>query len=300
MNKITQQAFTLIELIVVVVIVAVLSGLLIVGMSSSIQSGNIAKVQIFTNNLKNTFGINLVSEWKLDEGSGTTLTDSWSGGNNGTLTCPTSTCWKSGSNCIGSSCVYLPGNDASYITVPDSNNLHFGDVTISFWVYNEVSANTYPTLINKHDQSSTVGFWWSYTAASGRTIRWQYSTGSAYASVSWSTVFPTNTWSHLTYTYDNTSKTVQLLINGISKGILSTPSSLPVTSAALYFGSYQGGTPASYAFDGAFDEIRIFNTVISSSEIKDQYFSGMNKLLARGQMLKEDYTRRLSELNNSI
>jgi prepilin-type N-terminal cleavage/methylation domain-containing protein len=80
MHKLLKQAFTLIELLVVIAIIGILSGLIVVSMSGVTQKATIAKAQVFSNSLRNSLMLNLISEWKLDGNAN----DSWSGGNNGT------------------------------------------------------------------------------------------------------------------------------------------------------------------------------------------------------------------------
>ena len=79
------KSFTLIEILVVIVIIGILSAFIIVSMVGVSDKARIAKSQAFANSLRNSLLINLVSEWKLNDGSGTTASDSWSA-NTGTLT----------------------------------------------------------------------------------------------------------------------------------------------------------------------------------------------------------------------
>ena len=295
MKKLARQAFTLIELLVVIAIIGILSGLIVVSMGGMAQKATIAKAQVFSNSLKNSLMLNLVSEWKFDEGSGITTADSWSGGNAGTLVCPSSNCWKSGSSCINGSCLYFPGNDLSYLNIADSSNLSFGDVTVSFWAYNGSASHTTPTLYNKGAQGNLFGYWWAYT--SGTTINWQYANGTSHNAVSWSNIFPVNVWSYLAFVYDNTNKTVQLFVNGIAQNKINVANALPVTSGTLYFGSYQSLIYSTYSFGGSFDEIRIYNALIPTSQVKEQYYAGLNKMLANGNINNEEYKQRIEEIS---
>ncbi len=292
-------AFTLIELLVVIAIIGILSGLIVVAMGGITSKANIAKSQVFSNSLRNALMMNLVSEWKLDEVSGTTLNDGWSGGNSGTLVCPGGNCWKNTTDCISGSCLFFPGNDQSYIQIADTNSLHLGDSTLSFWVYNGAANSANPTLFNKNIQTNSAAYWWAYTDRAGSTVYWQYSTGtSTYSAVSWLNALPINNWAYATFVFDNTNKTVQLLVNGVSNGLLSIPGALPVATGSLFFGSYQRGAASNYAFGGKFDEIRLYSAVIPTSQIKENYYAGLNKLFLRGNIRGSEYQQRLSELEN--
>lgn len=302
MDKIFKQAFTLIELLTVILIVGVISSLIIVGMNNSLKSANFAKAQAFANSIKNTAGLNLVAEWRFDEGSGTAVADSWGYGNNRTLTCPAGNCWESGTDCVYKTCLYLPGNDISYVQVAHTTSLSFGDASIAYWVYNGAGAASYPTMFNKHAQSSSAGYWWVYTYATNEsTIYWQYhpSDGTT-ATVNWANVFPNNVWSYLTFIYNDTAKIVELYIDGISKGIKTTTNSTPVTSATLFIGSYQGSTASSYSFTGRFDDFRLYSSIVTASHIKQQYYIGMNRLLDKGEITMEDYNNRMINFKNNL
>jgi prepilin-type N-terminal cleavage/methylation domain-containing protein len=100
-----EKSFTLIEILVVIVVVGILSSFILVGMSSITSDANIAKGKAFANSLKNSLLMNLVSEWKLDETSGSTSYDSWSQ-NNGTVTGATIT-----TDCVSGKCLEFDGID---------------------------------------------------------------------------------------------------------------------------------------------------------------------------------------------
>jgi len=53
---------------------------------------------------------------------------------------------------------------SDYISIPDDNSLDTsGDYIISMWVYNEAGSVSWPTLINRNEQSGAEGYWWIYT-----------------------------------------------------------------------------------------------------------------------------------------
>ena len=132
MNKKIQKAFTLIELLVVIAIIGILSGLIITTMSGATESARIAKLKVYSNSVRDTLGANLVSEWKFDEGSSITASDTW-GTNTGTLkeyggaTCAFSSTlhcpqWQSETNCISGKCLSFDGAD-DYVECGTGTNL---------------------------------------------------------------------------------------------------------------------------------------------------------------------------------
>lgn len=295
MNKLSKTAFTLIELLVVIAIIGILSGLIVITMNGVTQKANIAKSQVFSNSLRNALMLNLKAEIKLDEGSGQIIGDNW-GGSTGYLGSTSSVedsdpAWST--DCINKSCLEF-GND-DFVLVNNNSNLQFGgDVTISFWVYNDSSFQSVATLLNKGAQSNTSPYWYVYANGTNKsTVNFQYTNGTAWASVYWSSVLPANQWSQVVFTYSNTAHTVDLYINGASKGLKSTTGSLPVNNTSnLYIGTYQGRT-VDYNFKGKIDEILFFDAIMPTSQIEEQYYAGLNNLLANGSISNAEYQSRL-------
>jgi len=55
-------------------------------------------------------------------------------------------------------------------------------------------------------------------------------------------------------------------------------------------------TPAGQYFSGKIDDVRIYDDALSSSRIQNQYIAGLNFLLSKGQISKEEYNSNLSNL----
>jgi prepilin-type N-terminal cleavage/methylation domain-containing protein len=148
MNKLFKTAFTLIELLVVIAIIGILSGLIVISMSGVTNKANVAKAQVFSNSLRNSLMLNLVSEWNFNNLTGTVgseistasnfVVDGW-GSNTGTAY--GSPVLKSDSDCITTKCLYFNGS-TDYILF-QGNNFNFGteDFTIALWVKPEASTS---------------------------------------------------------------------------------------------------------------------------------------------------------------
>ena len=121
-----------------------------------------------------------------------------------------------------------------------------GNSTIEIIVFNGGSTASIPTLLNKSVQDDVNGFWWIYTSGTNEVdIVWQYADGISPNLVTFSDVFTYNTINHLLFKYDNTAKTIELLVDGASKGIKSTPNSIPPkTNTAIFINTYQTSSNA--------------------------------------------------------
>ena len=75
-------------------------------------------------------------------------------------------------------------------------------------------------------------------------------------------------WTALAFTHDGT--TGKAYQNGVLV-VSSNKTYLPAQSGSLKIGAGTGGSGPTYFFKGAIDEVRIWNRVLSSSEISDLY-----------------------------
>lgn len=298
-------AFTLIELLVVIAIIGILSGLIIVTMSGVTDKANIAKSQIFSNSLRNALMLNLVSEWKFDElasaSNGTIITDSWSG-KTGTLVTNNGTTEKISSDCVYGKCISLDGS-GDYVNAGTNLDIGLNSFTWAFWAK---TASTSPQIAI-HRQASSLTGWNGYfylpQASNANGLFWitasTYSGGSIYRyinpQVNNSNIVD-NRWHYFVGVCDRSQHKppdVYLdgnLANSGSGGFCdSITDNIP--SGNLYIGSSVGGVN----FNGLIDEVRFYNSAIPTSQIKEQYYAGLNNLLINGNISKEEYLDRINQ-----
>jgi len=291
MNKSLKQAFTLIELLVVIAIVGILSGLIVVSMGGITQKATIAKAQVFSNSLRNSLMLNLVSEYKLDvDGS-----DSW-GKNNGTINGATIV-----SGCVVDSCFNSAAGAVSNVSILDSQSIdsvwNAGHVfTLEAWIYSTFYNSDYQGIINKRTSdyysASPGGL---FINIDGNTLMFLIGTG-VDAQTSTILSYAINNihdrWLHVVGTSNGAN--LRLYVNGI---LVSNPVSFtqnpPVNNEPATIGSFYAG---SRPFKGKIDNVRLYSAAITSSQVKEQYYSGLNSMLAGGNMTKEEYNARLSEM----
>jgi len=289
----SNKSFTLIEILVVIVIIGILSGFIIVSMAGVSQKATIAKGQAFASSLKNSMMLNLVSEWKLDDASGTTVTDywdsnngTWSGAGGGSYTAPS---WRTSSECVSNGCLAFDATD-DYVSCGTGSNLEFsgGNFTVGVWIK--------PTQISRNQnfvvRSSGTTNGWAFRAANSNYI---YLTTGSVANgvhdVTSDSTIDNNAWQHVVVTYGTS---VYFYKNGF-KNTSRTRYEFDSVAAALTITGIDGWWGNIY-FSGLMDDVRIYNQAIPASQVKEEYYSGLNRLLANKEMETKEFSLRLTEL----
>jgi len=267
------KSFTLIELLVVIVIIGILAGVIIVSTSSSIGKANIAKVKVFENSIQNELGANMVSRWKLDGNAN----DAW-GSNNGTCTnCPSYIT----DDCISGGCANFK-NDNTYILLNDSFTVLKNNGTISFWAK---KINSTTGAIFARDG---YGYYSFLEITSDGNLCGEPDTNNDYFPTYSATANDYNWHNYVLIFGDNYSV---LYFDGIKGNIMAevydnlTVNSLGAATGIAY----------SHYFIGFLDDVRIYSSALSTSQIKQEYIAGLNSLLAN-DISKEEYDQRLNVL----
>ncbi|MFA5431885.1 MAG: LamG-like jellyroll fold domain-containing protein [Candidatus Paceibacterota bacterium] len=300
MNKLIKQAFTLIELLVVIAIIGILSGLIVVSMSGVTQKANIAKVQVFSNSLRNSLMANIVGEWKFDgtaiDGAIATnndVLDTWGGLNNGSVTLPARThtpTIRTGSKCVSGSCLEFNGS-GDYVDCGYGINLNITDlITIEAWINPKSATQIYGRRYQNN--LYITGTSWEFRVMDAATSSWDV--------VLTQSGVTFNNWYHIVVVGQNNGSNWKMYVNGEFKVPGTSVGVVSRNTSGNYFllGGAQGDAWYGY-FSGLLDDVRIYNVAISASQIKEQYYVGLNKLLNNGGITREEYLSRVLDLNNS-
>ncbi|MFA5432208.1 MAG: LamG-like jellyroll fold domain-containing protein [Candidatus Paceibacterota bacterium] len=303
MNKLIRQAFTLIELLVVIAIIGILSGLIVVSMSGVTQKASIAKAQVFSNSLRNSLMLNLVSEWKFDTSILTDrstinadVVDTWGGVNNGTIPAsPSIPTTKTSSNCVSGSCLSFDGGD--YISGANNLSLTATPISISAWVnftdFN--TGNQNPRIFEIADNTYDIQIIRDSATSSFTTKHNEYqllTTGTR-----WSTPV-VGTWYHLVVVFNAATDTTLLYVNGdsqASNGLSNIGAGNQVNK--FYMGARSDLVESAF-LKGRLDDVRMYNAAIPTSQIKEQYYVGLNNMLNDGSISKENYLSRINLITN--
>ncbi len=195
----------------------------------------------------------LVAAYSFNEGSGSTVADASGNGNTGAISNAT---WTAAGK-YGDALVFNGQN--SLITVSDAASLHLTAMTLEAWVNpSEVSSAWRDVIYKGNDNyflevtSNPGGY-----PAGGATLG-----GSAVVTYGTADV-PVNSWTHLAATYDGS--TVRLYVNGALVSSQSHSGNIAPSSRPLQIG---GDGILGQFFKGTIDEVRIYNTALTQSQIQ--------------------------------
>jgi prepilin-type N-terminal cleavage/methylation domain-containing protein len=276
------KSFTLIEILVVIIVIGVLSAFILVGMSSISDKANIAKNQSFSNSLRNSLLMGLVSEWKLDENTN----DSWNQ-NNGTLYNFSASPYVS--SCPSGQCLQFDGID-DYVGILDNDNLDIiKEITIEAWVNLQEVTGGYAgrVIVSKGSTYTTpYGIW---TGQSANSIMAMITIGGVNLYDSTSNVNLKNGWHLIGEIYDGSK--LYSIYDGRIFYIKDVTGDMDINGNSLTISS----TSTDRTIKGMVDMVRIYNKAYRSSQIQQNYYSGLNKLLIKNSMSKEEYRLNLAQ-----
>lgn len=197
---------------------------------------------------------NLISEWKLNENSGTVAIDS-KGTNNGTISNGT---WGTGQS---GSCLVCNGSSTNVHVLNAANLNPVNAITMMAWA--KTSENKTTKILQKGD-------WDGHGIGQGKWDGWNVHIRMAdntSKTIHWGNGLPIlNEWYHLALTYDGTI--LKMYVNGQLKNSLAVSGSLKVNTRDLSIGSDNG---AQKFFNGSIDEAKFFNAALTQTEIQANY-----------------------------
>ncbi|MDD3170652.1 MAG: LamG domain-containing protein [Candidatus Paceibacterota bacterium] len=286
MNK----SFTLIEILVVIVIIGIISAFIIVSMAGVSDKAAIAKGQAFSNSVKNSLLLSLVSHYKLDGNTN----DSW-GTYNGTWIGPlapnTTANYRPASECVSGQCLHLDGVD-DWVSIATTSyaSIH-GPSTIDLWFKANSSASYQRIFCDNCIE------WGIYLY--NNTIA-----GVAYAGVSGG-AFVLNRWYNIVLTHEHptglTNTETRIYVDGkmIQEALLTITTQNGYYDLPLGLGRDVADCGSGIYFNGLLDEVKIYKEGLSSQQVKEDYYSGLNKLLVQSNDMIE-YEQRLGELRYNL
>jgi hypothetical protein len=212
---------------------------------------------------------NLVGWWKLDEGSGTTAADSSGNGNEGTLNGDPQ--WVTG---ILGSALEFDGVD-DYVDIGLGAGGYFSTLnsgfTVAAWI-NRASTGTHDVIFGagRNPVGTTAGDnndGWKLSITSANVITFTTLGILDYTS---SVGVPTGEWAHVAATFNEAGTELRIYLDGNFQQTISGNG--PANPATGLFAVGFGATWALEFFDGALDDVRVYNKVLTEAEIKPLAF----------------------------
>ena len=204
----------------------------------------------------------LIGHWKLDETSGTTAADS-AGSNDGTMQGTLDAANDSAPGAVGTALVF-DGIDDEIQTASHSPGLANQPFTVSLWAKREWTTNTLGFAFNYdlggNNSEIQLGF------ANNR-----FRCGFRANDLDTTTSYPETDWHHWVCTFDPTTKDRVIYRDGVQVAADVSASNMTGVTGSLHIGGIAGG---SFLFRGSIDDVRVYNRVLSTSEIQQLYNMG--------------------------
>jgi len=238
--------------------------------------------------------------FKFNEGSGVYLKDSSDNYSNSflgqirTLTHPSGEdpVFANAEKCIEGQCLYFDGvNDiVEALTSPNANAAALGatantdtriygsDYSYSFWIKPLTNNNQNQNIVAFENQGTTRRTGYTLYLNSNLQLVSYGSSATTYISSS-AQALPVNKWSHVVFNYSSSSKANSFYINGALSNITTNTVDNAFNTTKVYFGgSKYGLNPTITFFHGYLDEVKMYNKVLSSDDILENYRKGLNFL----------------------
>ena len=216
----------------------------------------------------------LAGWWKFDETSGSTASDSSGNGNTGTLNgSPT---WAPG---MDNGALTFVSTINQYVDVGNAAGLNFERTqpfSIAAWIY-VVSPGCcpYEHIVTKRDTLTFQGIELDDTLGANAVAANIAGTDSTNITVESTPgdLSPLSTWHHVVMTYDGSSTAagVKIYVDGVNQTLSVSSDNLDasiLTSTHMVVGRVL--TDTTY-FNGSIDDVRVYNRVLSASEVSDLY-----------------------------
>ncbi|MBC8468620.1 MAG: LamG domain-containing protein, partial [Planctomycetes bacterium] len=200
----------------------------------------------------------LVAQWKLDDGAGTTALDATGNGNDGTL--------EDNPTVVEGQFGQALAFDGSRVVIGASDsltaNLFQGSFTLTAWINPSRTGNTWQQIfrsVRASDTNDTL-----FLNNDGR-LSWRGRVGTAWAGGMCETapgVVPANQWTHVAVTGDGTN--FRIFVNGA----LTQESAFQTTDGdneTYYIG---GDMNFGESYTGMVDDLRIYNHVMSEGDVR--------------------------------
>ena len=285
-NKRSSKAFTLIELLLVISVMALLAAIVFNSLRGAREGARISNALSFERSMHSLLGADLVGQWNFDNEPVTNqFRDLSGGGNTGTCTAPGCPVPVDGVPGTRGTALRFDGVDDT-VSIPHSEPLNsqvFGTsdrFTISAWAH-PISWANWAAIINK----ATAGAWsnttnglWADTSGFWCIMGANVDGNPPGSVITVNFRPPLNNWHQIVCSADGV--TLRMFVNGRQVGSISIAGlTHPRTSntASVTIGRRCVG--CGTIFNGFIDDVRLYSRALTASEIQTLYAQTRDKYL---------------------
>ncbi len=216
--------------------------------------------------VSSSFG-ELVAYYPMNEGTGTEILDASSYGRHGTA--EVEPFWMDGPAGFGAALLYDGSNPApAWVDCGTWNPSELtGQLTVAFWVQWNGPNGNWQGIVAKRN---------SYEPAPDGSMMWYFEISQGVNDIFFGRrdqipasggILPIGEWKHVAVTCDGATATMYIDSEEISSGAFTFG---PTVDATIMIGADEGG--GSNGFNGAIDELRLYNTALTQQEVQVAMF----------------------------
>ena len=154
-----------------------------------------------------------------------------------------------------------------YIKIGDVRDFDNGDLSVSIWT--NVSSTRTSTVYAFSNCGSTSYAGFDIAIKTNEQVRLRRNTRTQINDPGWVSIGLTeDTWNNISFTYNESTNTLKLFLNGVLKNTTTGTSQSAAVSRVLTIGSYIGTISL---WNGNIGPAQIYNRTLSASEVLENY-----------------------------
>jgi hypothetical protein len=170
------------------------------------------------------------------------------------------------------SAMSFPNNTSSYIQIADNPLLKPASISISCWAQYNSSSSTPSTLVDKAI-GSCINDSWFFGAVNNTFCGYTSNSFSCSDITGLFAPQAINQWKFLVFTIDAANGTRSLYVDGVPVATGSYSSAIPYDNTPVILGAAFENGSLAFPFNGTLDEVKIYDGVLSASQIATYYFN---------------------------